>query len=86
MQTRMLGMGAATDIVVWDHAKQPGFIVVSLDADFYDLSVLHGHPPKLLWLRCGNSTVQEIERLLRSNLKQIEAFAADATAGCLEIF
>jgi predicted nuclease of predicted toxin-antitoxin system len=78
-------MSTADDIALWNHAKLNGFMVVSLDSDFYDLSVLHSHPPKLIWLRCGNSTVEKIERLLRSNAKRIEAFAADATAGCLEI-
>ena len=73
-QTRLLGMSTADDVALW------------IDSDFYDLSVLHGHPPKLIWLRCGNSTVERIERLLRTNAKRIEAFAADATAGCLEIF
>src|ERR1051325_6309834 len=85
-QTGLLGMATADDSVIWSHAKQHGFIVVSLDADFYDLSLLRGFPPKLVWLRCGNSTVNHIERLLRSNLRQIEAFAADTTAGCMEIF
>jgi predicted nuclease of predicted toxin-antitoxin system len=85
-QTRLLGMGTADDIAIWNYAKGQGFIIVSLDADFFDLSVLHGHPPKLIWLRCGNSTVEEIERLLRSSLKQIEAFTAETAAGCLEIF
>jgi predicted nuclease of predicted toxin-antitoxin system len=85
-QTRLLGMSTADDITLWNHAKQNGFIIVSLDSDFYDLSVLRGHPPKLVWLRCGNSTVQKIERLLRANAKRIEGFAMDATAGCLEIF
>jgi predicted nuclease of predicted toxin-antitoxin system len=85
-QTRLLGFGTADDRAIWEHARQQGFIVVSLDADFYDLSVLRGHPPKLIWLRCGNSTVREVERLLRANAKLIESFAADATIGCLEIF
>ncbi len=71
MQTRLLGMSTVDDIVIWSHARQPGFMVASLDADFYDLSVLHGHPPKLIWLRCGNSTVREIERRLRVNLRRI---------------
>jgi predicted nuclease of predicted toxin-antitoxin system len=79
-------MGTADDHAIWKHAQQHAFILVSLDADFYDLSVLHGHPPKLIWLRCGNSSVRAIERLLRSNLKRIEAFAADPTMGCLEVF
>jgi predicted nuclease of predicted toxin-antitoxin system len=85
-QTRLLGMSTANDSDIWNHAKQNGFVVVSLDSDFYDLSVLRGHPPKLIWLRCGNSTVQRIERLLRANLKRIEVFSTDAAAGCLEIF
>jgi len=85
-QTRLLGLNTAEDGVIWNHARQHGFMVVTLDADFYDLSILRGHPPKLIWLRCGNSRVGDIERLLRINLEQIEAFAADETSGCLEIF
>ena len=61
-QTRLLGMSTADDLALWNHAKQNGFVVVSLDSDFYDLSVLLGHPPKLIWLRCGNSRVEKIER------------------------
>src|SRR5438552_2041015 len=78
-QTGLLGMATADDAVIWEHAKQNGFIVVSLDSDFYDISVLHGHPPKLIWLRCGNSTVGDLERLLRKNRKRIEAFVAGET-------
>ena len=85
-QTRLIGMGTADDGRIWDHAKERGFVVVTLDADFYDLSVLRGHPPKLIWLRCGNSTVAEIEHLLRANVERIAAFVADSTTGCLEIF
>ena len=85
-QTRLVGLATADDAVIWEHAKQNGFIVVTLDADYYDLSLLRGHPPKLVWLRCGNSTVAGVERLLRANLQRIEMFVADETAGCLEIF
>ncbi|HUD46964.1 MAG TPA: DUF5615 family PIN-like protein [Candidatus Baltobacteraceae bacterium] len=85
-QTRLLGMGTADDMAIWNYAKGQGFIVVTLDADFYDLSVLRGHPPKLIWLRCRNSSVVEVERLIPNNLRQIETFSADTTAGCLEIF
>src|SRR5207237_8542078 len=73
-QTRLIGMSTADDLVIWNHAAKHGFIVVSLDADFYDLSVLRGHPPKLIWLRCGNSSVSESERLLRMNVMKIETF------------
>jgi predicted nuclease of predicted toxin-antitoxin system len=84
-QTGLLGMGTVDDLTLWNYARQHGFSIVSLDADFCDLSVLHGHPPKLVWLRCGNSTVRQVEGLLRLNHERIEAFGADPAAGCLEI-
>jgi predicted nuclease of predicted toxin-antitoxin system len=85
-QTRLLGLATAPDHAIWEHAKQQGFTVVTLDADYYDLSLLLGHPPKLIWLRCGNQPTAYIERLIRSHLDRIRAFEADATAGCLEIY
>ena len=43
-----LGLGRADDRQVWKHAKDNGFCIVSKDSDYYDLSVLHGHPPKVI--------------------------------------
>jgi len=37
-------------------------------------------------MRCGNSTVAEIERLLRSNFADIEKFSLDPQASVLEIW
>lgn len=85
-QTRLLEFGTADDNVIWEYAKQHGFIVVTLDADYYDMSLLRGHPPKLIWLRCGNQPTAYIEGLIRSQVDRIRAFYADATAGCLEIY
>jgi predicted nuclease of predicted toxin-antitoxin system len=76
----------AEDIAVWEHAKTNGFTVVTQDSEFFDLSSLRGHPPKVLWLRCGNQRTAFIERLLRNHYSQIQAFEKDATAGCLEIY
>ncbi len=85
-QTRLLGLSNAGDPEIWQHAQANGFTIVTLDADFSDLSVLRGHPPKVIWLRCGNSTVAEIDALLRANAGRILTFGADAEAGCLEIW
>jgi len=46
--------GSADDAAIWRHAKEQGFTIVSKDSDFQDRSVLHGHPPKLIWLRAAN--------------------------------
>ncbi|MBI4328130.1 MAG: DUF5615 family PIN-like protein [Chloroflexi bacterium] len=85
-QTRLLGFGRADDNVIWEHAKQHGFIIVTLDADYYDISLLRGHPPKLIWLRCGNQKTAFIAKLLRDHPAVIAQFEKDGTAGCLEIY
>ncbi len=61
------------------------FAIVSKDVDFSQLSVLHGTPPKVLWLLIGNCTTAEMEAELRVYRDDILAFDADATAGVLTI-
>lgn len=85
-QARLLGLDQEDDRKVWDYAKAHDFAVVTQDADFVDLSLLHGSPPKVIWLRCGNQPTVVIEKLLRGSLTDIEAFAANLTAGWLEIY
>ena len=38
----------APDADVWSFAQQNGFTVVSKDADFVNLALLRGQPPKLI--------------------------------------
>lgn len=74
------------DVEVWEYAKNHSFIVASKDADFSELSLLHGHPPKLIWLRLGNCTTDQIERLLRLHYQAIEQMNEDPTVGILSLF
>jgi predicted nuclease of predicted toxin-antitoxin system len=85
-QTRLLSLQTAPDQVVWEYAKSSGFILVTLDKDFSDLAMLRGAPPKIIWMRCGNATVAEIERLIRSNFSEIENFNSSSVATVLEIW
>lgn len=84
-QTRLLGMGQAEDLTIWEYARENGFIVVTLDADFYDISGLYGHPPKLIWLRCGNTPTDQVERLLRINFEEIARFINDPLLASMEV-
>ncbi len=85
-QVRVLGLAEADDRAIWQQAKQHGFILVSQDADFADLAIAYGPPPKVIWLRCGNQPTTHIEKLLRDHTDAITAFMQDATAACWEVY
>ncbi len=50
------------------------------------MATLFGPPPKVIWLRCGNQTAAEVEKLLRRHADAIAAFEHDKGAACLEIY
>ncbi len=85
-QVKLLGMEEADDSVIWDYSRESGFTLVSKDSDYFERSALLGHPPKVIWLRCGNKRTSYIEQLIRSHVEQIRAFETDTTKGCLEIY
>lgn len=82
----LLGLGAADDKVVWEYAKNNNFVVVTKDADFVDLSVLRGFPPKVVWIKRGNCSTNDIEQILRNHNREIENLATDLTSGILTLF
>jgi predicted nuclease of predicted toxin-antitoxin system len=87
-QTRELGLENSTDKKIWEFAKKNDYTIVSFDADFYDLVTLFGHPPKVIWLRIGNASTQNLILSLEKNAEIMKAFIMDKTLkdyGCLEI-
>ena len=79
-------MDQADDRSVWEYALQGGFIVVTRDADFNELSILRGFPPKVIWIRRGNCSTNQIAEILRSHLEDIQAFAQDPSLGVLTLY
>lgn len=80
-----IGLGGESDSVVWKYAKENGYILVSKDSDFYDKSVLFGHPPKVIWIRRGNCSVRTCELILRIKVDAIKAFNNDKELSFLQI-
>lgn len=72
-------MREATDTQIWGYARVNGFAIVSKDSDSQARSLLHGHPPKFIWLRVGNRPVRTIEELLRTDSAAIHTFDFDPT-------
>jgi predicted nuclease of predicted toxin-antitoxin system len=78
-----VGLDCADDDQVWDHARLNGFAIVTKDADYNNLSVLRGSPPKVLWLLSGNCTTVQVEAVFRAHFTDIEAFEKDPSLGTL---
>jgi predicted nuclease of predicted toxin-antitoxin system len=69
----------APDAQVWAYAKANGFTIVTADADFYELAITFGPPPKVIWLRGCDYPTAVAERLIRGQAIRIaEFFESDA--------
>lgn len=87
-QVRQLGLENSSDLEIWKFATDNDFTIVTFDADFHDLVTLFGYPPKVVWLRIGNTSTNNLITLLQNHSAVIKSFIADSdhgTVGCLEI-
>ena len=87
-QVRDLGLENSKDSIIWNYAKENNYCIVTFDGDFYDLGLIKGSSPKVIWLRLGNTSTQNIETILRKNYDLINTFLSDPNyieIGCLEI-
>ena len=83
-QVRELGLENSTDIEIFDFAKRNDFAIVTFDSDFCDLNIIRGFPPKIIWIRTGNTTTKNLENLIRKKHDLINLFLNE-DYGCLEI-
>jgi predicted nuclease of predicted toxin-antitoxin system len=85
-QIALLGMENADDRTIWDCAKTNDFVIVTKDADFYELSNLYGQPPKIIWLKMGNQSKAATINALLVNRYAIETALIDEDKACIEIY
>jgi predicted nuclease of predicted toxin-antitoxin system len=69
---RTLGLKAADDRLIWEQAKRDDLSIVSKDSDFYQRSLLFGHPPKVIWIRRGNCSTVAVEAILRMHFQDVK--------------
>jgi predicted nuclease of predicted toxin-antitoxin system len=87
-QVRELSLEDKSDREIWDYAKREGFTIVTFDADFYDLVTLYGHPPKVVWLRMGNTKTDNLIAILLKHSELLVSFVLDlnySKIGCIEV-
>jgi predicted nuclease of predicted toxin-antitoxin system len=71
------------DREIWEFAKTRDFVIVSTDADFYELATTIGPPPKVIWLRRWTHPTKDAERVLRREAIRITEFFADSDLAVL---
>ena len=69
-----VGLHAQSDETIWEFARDNGYAIVAKDSDFCQLALLHGAPPKVIWLAVGNADTEAILRFFDIHRSQIEAF------------
>ena len=85
ISARELGYDNPHDFDIWKFAKANNYSIVTFDSDFIDLSNLRGFPPKIIWLRIGNTSTKKIaERILMEQTNILE-FLNNSENAFLEI-
>lgn len=74
VHVRDVELNNALDETVWDYAAQHGLTIISKDSDFHQRSFLFGHPPKVVWIRRGNCSTNQIESILRAHHADLTGF------------
>jgi len=69
-----LGLVDCSDLEIWNFAYKNDYTIVTFDSDFIDLANLKGAPPKIIWLKFGNSSNLKIAHKLLSNSDIITDF------------
>jgi len=54
----------ASDSLLWKTARQNNWVVLTRDTDFFDRLLVHGAPPKVVWVRLGNIRKNALIELL----------------------
>lgn len=84
-QVVLKGLERADDHVVWTYVRDNGFVIVTKDSDFHELRLVRGSPPKVIWLRVGNTEEANVIRLLTESAATLKAMLADEGLGCIKI-
>ena len=85
-QVALLGLERADDRTLWTVAREQGYVIVTRDVDFYDLGMLLGAPPAIVWLRTGNQSKAATLAALVQHRAAIEQSVWVAAKTCIEIY
>jgi len=79
------GLDGVDDSLIWEYATNNKLHILTKDRDFNDIQQVKGFPPKIIWLRIGNSSTKEIVKILKAQKTGILSFFESKTNGVLEL-
>ena len=74
IHVRDVRLAEAGDEEIWRYAREQALVIISKDSDFRQRSFLQGPPPKIVWVRLGNCTTADVERVLRDAHEELLRF------------
>lgn len=79
------GLVNASDLEIWEFAKENEFIIVTHDSDFNDIVLLKGFPPKIIWFQTGNLKTDDLANILNNHINELTDFNNNEELGCFTI-
>lgn len=67
---RDIGLRDEEDIEIFNSARSADAIVITKDRDFILLLDRLGPPPRIIWLRCGNTSNDRLKSILSETLRE----------------
>lgn len=72
-----VGLAQQSDEIIWNYAASAGWVIVTKDVDFVNLSALRAEPVQVVWVRLGNcrtpALLEAFARAWAETQRQIEA-------------
>ncbi|MDA0265164.1 MAG: DUF5615 family PIN-like protein [Chloroflexi bacterium] len=85
IHVRDVGLQTSGDTAIWDYAIREQVAIISKDSDFRQRSFLLGSPPKVVWIRRGNCSTNDVEAIIRAHHGDLLAFDQAETATFLAL-
>ena len=83
LHVRDAGLERAHDGQVWQFALERGLAIVTRDSDFQERSQIATVAPRIVWIRRGNCSTDEIVALLRGHAERISTLTGEGAPGFL---
>jgi predicted nuclease of predicted toxin-antitoxin system len=85
-QVALIGLEQVNDADIRQYAIDNNFVIATKDADFYEMNLVYGQPPKIIWLKMGNQSKAATIKTLLDNQAVIEKALFENDRDCIEIY